>query len=206
MDYSLFISFVTASFLMTILPGPDFLFVFTQSTFKGKKTGIAIALGLSLGIIIHSLLAATGVSLFIQKSELIFNFVKLLGAFYLLYLSFIVARSKPNAEIKTFGGVTVSEPYIKMVSKGFLMNVLNPKVSLFFIAFLPQFIGVLPVNYSLQIIFLGFVFMIQAFVVFSTVALMSSQLGHCFKKPRFWIYCKWIQVVAFLGIGLFLLF
>ncbi len=138
MEIGLILSFLGASVVLSLMPGPDNIFVLTESLTKGQRNGIAISFGLGLGVLIHTLAAATGLSIIVQKSAIAFSVIKYLGAIYLLYLAFrafkekkaeLNFKSENNEKPKTL-------PYL--VKKGFLMNVLNPKVSLFFIAFLPQ--------------------------------------------------------------------
>lgn len=94
MEFELLLSFLTASILLSIMPGPDNIFVLTESITKGKKNGILIALGLSLGVLVHTLAAATGLSIIIQKSALAFSIIKYIGAIYLFYLAFMALKDK----------------------------------------------------------------------------------------------------------------
>lgn len=141
MEIELVLSFLSASLILSIMPGPDNIFVLTESVTKGHQNGIAISIGLSLGVMIHTLAAALGLSLIIQQSALVFSVIKYLGAAYLLYLAITALRykSKSNKDEQIQENETMS--WMQLIRKGFLMNVLNPKVSLFFIAFLPQFVS-----------------------------------------------------------------
>ncbi len=205
MELQLIISFLGASILLTIMPGPDNIFVLTESITKGQRNGIAISLGLVSGILIHTLAAATGLSIIIQKSALAFTIIKYLGAGYLFYLAYkalkekqpIVNLEKKNSHEKGFG---------KLVRKGFFMNVLNPKVSLFFIAFLPQFISTSGYNITLQMILLGLIFMVQAIAIFSLISILSGRLSHYLNSSKFWKATKWgkVSVLSTLGITLML--
>ena len=191
MEIELVLSFLSASLILSIMPGPDNIFVLTESVTKGHQNGIAISTGLSLGVMIHTLAAALGLSLIIQQSALVFSVIKYLGAAYLLYLAITALRdkSKSNKDEQIQENETMS--WMQLIRKGFLMNVLNPKVSLFFIAFLPQFVSNLGINISIQMIVLGFIFMIQSLVVFSLIAILSGRLNQYLDSPKFWKITRW---------------
>ncbi len=204
MDLQLILSFVGASILLSLMPGPDNIFVLTESVKKGYRDGIAISIGLCLGILIHTLAAVTGLSIIIQKSALIFSLVKYLGATYLFYLAFLsIKEKKPTLDFtKEYKKDDVN--ILHLVKKGFFMNVLNPKVSLFFIAFLPQFIAKGGFNITLQMIILGLLFMIQALFIFGLISILSSKLTKYVNNPNFWETTKWskVSVLSILGITL----
>jgi len=157
---------------------------------------------LSLGVLIHTLAAATGLSLVIQNSALAFSIIKYLGAAYLFYLAY-QAYGEKRMELDLEGQKdTMPVAIFPLVRKGFLMNVLNPKVSLFFIAFLPQFVSETGMNVTLQMIILGLIFMVQAFVVFSLIALLASRLTKYIQSSRFWKITKWSKIVVLSVLGL----
>lgn len=201
MELGLVLSFVGASIILSLMPGPDNLFVLTESLTKGQKSGVSIAVGLSLGVLIHTLAAATGLSLIIQKSAVTFSVIKYLGAGYLFYLAAMSLREKKP--VMDFGLAQSSKEVdvISLIKKGFLMNVLNPKVSLFFIAFLPQFVSPSGLDVTLQMIVLGLIFMIQAFVVFALIAILSSKLTRYVNNPKFWSITKWSKVTVLSLLG-----
>lgn len=194
MNSELILSFIAASVLLTVMPGPDNIFVLTESLTKGQKNGIAISTGLSLGVLIHTLAAATGLSIIIQQSALAFSAIKYIGAIYLLYLAYsAIKEKKPTLKLD----LDQSKDKIRvfpLIKKGFLMNVLNPKVSLFFIAFLPQFISIDGINITAQMIIMGLIFMTQAFLIFSLISILSSKLTQYVNQPRFWKITKWSKV------------
>jgi threonine/homoserine/homoserine lactone efflux protein len=132
--------FIIASFLLCIAPGPDNIYVLTQGMTKSKKAAIITTLGLCTGLIIHTSAAAFGISMIFKTSQIAFDIVKYLGVAYLLYIAYQVYkhRNEPlNLDTKA------SKKDLKaLYFKGFLMNILNPKVSIFFLAFLPQFVSV----------------------------------------------------------------
>lgn len=204
MQIELILSFLLASVLLTFMPGPDNIFVLTESITKGQKNGIAISIGLCTGVLIHTLAAATGLSIVIQKSALAFSIIKYLGAAYLFYLAFMSTKEKPME--LTLDKKTKKEAFqlFPLIRKGFLMNVLNPKVSLFFIAFLPQFISKDGINITVQMIILGLIFMVQALVIFSLISVLASRLTGYVNSPKFWKITKWskVGVLSILGLTL----
>lgn len=183
------------------MPGPDNIFVLTESLTKGHKNGIAISLGLVSGILVHTLAAATGVSIIIQQSATAFSVIKYFGAAYLLYLAYqSINEKKTSVEI---GKVEKSEKrFFQLVQTGFLMNVLNPKVSLFFIAFLPQFLSNSGMNVTIQMILLGLIFMIQALVFFCLLSILSGKFSRYLNNTKFWKYTKWSKVGILTILGL----
>lgn len=174
--------FILTSFLLCLAPGPDNIYVLTQGMTKSKKAAIVTTLGLCSGIIIHTCAAAFGVSIIFKTSELAFNIVKFAGAAYLLYLAYqaFKYRNEPlNLDVKAEKGELK-----KLYIKGFFMNVLNPKVSIFFLAFLPQFVNIKSGNIPLQMIVLGVIFMVLTIIVFSTIGIAGNILSsRLLKKP-----------------------
>lgn len=181
MELVTIISFLGASVLLTLAPGPDILYVMTQSITQDKKAGIFTAFGLCSGVFIHTTAAAIGISAILYSSTAIFNGVKLIGASYLLYLAYKEFRSK-SEESAILKGEALE--YSKLYKKGVLMNVLNPKVALFFLALLPQFINENGINAGAQMMILGIIFMIQAFIIFSLISFFSGTIGDKLLKNR----------------------
>ena len=198
------ISFLGASILLTLMPGPDNLFVVTESIAKGARTGILISLGLCSGLIIHTTAAALGISLILQQSPSAFYVMKFFGAGYLFYLAFLEFKSNPTIELN-HKNETVVKNSIALWSKGFFMNVLNPKVALFFVALLPQFVTKNGINISIQMILLGLVFMLQAVVLFSFFSLFASRLTPLFQNDRNAQIIKWLKVVILIGLAISIL-
>lgn len=194
MDINIFISFIVASMLFTLMPGPDAIYVVTESLSKGTRTGFIISLGLCSGILVHTLIAATGVGLLLQSSEIAFNIVKYFGALYLLYMAYDAFKEKAQ-HVENLGEVLVESRTIgQLWRRGFFMNVLNPKVSIFFIAFLPQFLtpnGLLP---TLQMAIMGVAFMIQGVLMMYLLALVSGKFSKYLNKPKTWVIIKWAKV------------
>lgn len=179
MDLANYLSFLGAAILLTLAPGPDNMYILTKSLSAGPRQGVTLAMGLATGPLWHTLLVMVGVAAFIQSSPASFMVLKYCGAAYLLYLSYGAFRSK-GASIKAGDVVDKSESfalYKRGFKRGFLMNASNPKVLLFFLAILPQFVqpnGFL--SPSLQIGLLGLTFSIQAAILFSIAAICAGQL------------------------------
>lgn len=204
MELGVFLSFCLASFLMALSPGPDNIYVITESLAKGSRNGLWIAFGLNSGVVVHTLLAATGLSLIFQQSEMAFSIVSYLGAAYLLYLAYQASREDLNFDLDT-AQTEQKAPALKLYRTGVLMNLLNPKVSLFFIAFLPQFLdkGSLPLFW--QACLLGLSFLVIGFATFGSFALLANQLRTYLLNPQFLKGMKWLKVAVLAILALFLL-
>ncbi len=199
------ISFLSASVLLTFMPGPDIIYVMVQSITNGKKYGIVTALGLVTGIIVHTTYIAFGLAAIIHKSDYLFMIIKIFGAAYLFYLAFKTYQSSADIDFET--RVKLKPDLLQLYKQGFVMNVLNPKVALFFLAFFPGFIDISKGNITLQIYMLGFLFMIQAFLVFTFVSVVSDRLtGFLRNNIKFENFLKWLQIFVFIAIGFFILF
>ncbi|MGG3799750.1 LysE family translocator [Metabacillus fastidiosus] len=200
MDLMLLLSFLGAAIFLTLMPGPDILFVIAQSISQNKKAGIATALGLCSGLVVHITAATLGISAIVYQSSLAFAIVKYAGAAYLLFLAWQSFRDRGD-------GLTINSQkslkYKQLYKKGILMNILNPKVSLFFLALLPQFVDKTAGHISLQMLILGFIFMMQALIIFIAVSILSDKIrrlliGHSFIGKRM----NMIQGLLFTIIGL----
>ena len=172
MDNSL-IYFSTASLLLIVAPGPDNLYLLAKSLADGARSGIVLALGLASGIVFHTGLVIVGVAALVQSSPMLFAALKYVGAAYLLFLAWNAWRE--TGEIK----LVAAEKHtalLKLYRRGILMNVLNPKVLLFFLAFLPQFVNVNDTAVGLRIALLGAIFAALVVVVFSLIAVGADRL------------------------------
>ena len=181
LDLQTIAMFITASTLLALAPGPDILFVLTQSMSQGSRSGIAIALGLCSGLIFHTTAVALGVAVIFQTSLLAFTLLKIIGAAYLLYLAFMAFKDAGKSKLET------DKTPIRLVSlykRGIFMNITNPKVSIFFLAFLPQFTRPEAGNVTGQIFMLGALFMLSAFVVFFFVSLLAGRVGQWFAQTK----------------------
>jgi len=198
------ISFVLAVFALAISPGPDNIFVLVQSIRFGKKPALAVVAGLMTGCLVHTSLVAFGVSLFIAKNEFLFTLLKIFGACYLLFLAYKIFKSSENIN---FNAENIeAKPAFKLFQQGFMMNVLNPKVSLFFLALFPGFLFSETMAETIQFFILGGLFIITSFTVFGSIALLAGSLKNYIERhPNSGKFLKWLQIVVFVGIAVFIL-
>ncbi|MEK9198278.1 MULTISPECIES: LysE family translocator [Bacillales] len=179
MDIVTVLSFLGAAIVLTLMPGPDNLFTLAQSIAKGKNAGIFTTLGLCTGLLVHITAATIGISAVIYQSAFAFTVVKYAGAAYLLYLAFKSFREKSsNFNLHNEDNLN----YKSLYKKGIIMNVLNPKVSLFFLAFFPQFIHYENGNVPIQMLILGIIFLIQSLVIFSLISIFAGKVGNFLRK------------------------
>ena len=174
--------FFAASVLLGIAPGPDNIFVLTQSALHGRGAGLVVMLGLCTGLIVHSIAVALGVAVIFQTSTVAFSALKFIGAGYLMYLAWQAFR----ASAARFEAELIPEANLwKLYRRGIIMNITNPKVSIFFLAFLPQFADQSRGPISLQLLLLGGVFIIATILVFGGIALLAGTLGKWLNRyPR----------------------
>ena len=196
--------FITAAVLLTLMPGPDILFVITQSITRGRKAGIVFAAGLCTGLIAHVTAVSLGVSVLLMSSPIAFTLLKFAGAAYLLYLGIraFLVRHQNHFSLETTAAVSG-----KLYRKGILMNILNPKVILFFLAFFPQFIDKTIENPIPQMLILGLVFMIQAFLIFSMVAILADRLARpLMQNSKIALGVNVAEALIYCAIGVSILF
>jgi threonine/homoserine/homoserine lactone efflux protein len=162
MPLSTLLAFLGASIALTLAPGPDNIFVITQGIARGRKPAIVTALGMCSGVSVHTTAAAFGISAVFYSSAIAFTVVKSAGAAYLLYLAFKTLKERSAIRLAAVDEL----PAAALFRRGFVMNVLNPKVAMFFLAFLPQFVTPSAGRIPLQMLLLGIIFMVQAVVIF----------------------------------------
>lgn len=236
MSFSVLTSFALASFILAIAPGPDNIFVLTQSALYGVKKGIAVIIGLCLGILIQTLCLVVGLSAFIIALPALMIFIKLIGVAYLCYLAYQAIKASlalahtsskvseagagadAGADTKADAGAgaeTKSQAYNKhrdisyrrLVYRGLIMNITNPKVQLFFLSFFPQFLpssaqGMVLAAYMAL---LGAIFGLMTLIVFSSIALFSGTLSSYFNSPSFNIKLNYSAAFIFLALAAFTL-
>lgn len=193
-------TFIVASTLLGLAPGPDNLFVLTQSALYGRKAGILVTLGLCTGLVVHTTAVALGVAAVIQGSATAFTALKMAGALYLLYLAW-QAFTASSAALQ--GRATPALNAFQLYRRGIVMNVTNPKVSIFFLAFLPQF--AVPENgaVALQISVLGGVFILVTLAVFGGIAVLAGTVGSWLSdSPRSQRVLNRIAGTVFAGLAL----
>lgn len=194
-------SFLAVSALITIAPGPDNLMVLAHSLARGRNAGLGIALGCALGCFTHTLWAALGVSTVLAASPDLFMALKLTGAAYLAWLGTQALR---NAAIANVGGVVNrrNEAWLKGVRRGFIANAINPKVALFFLAFLPQFVEPERGDVTSQMIILGVAFAVQTTLIFGTVALAAASIGRILaRRGHTGVWLGRVAGIIFIGLA-----
>ncbi|WP_417535976.1 LysE family translocator [Methylophaga sp.] len=166
--------FIVTSIVLALAPGPDNLYVISQSALYGARAGLIITLGLCSGLIIHIAAVVFGLATWLTTSPMTFVWLKIIGAGYLLYLAWRALRAPVITALTDTKRLDTS---LSLLRIGFLMNVSNPKVALFFLAFWPQFIDTSTASVSWQIVYLGLIFMLTALMIFSVMALTAASMG-----------------------------
>ena len=203
MTSSMLLGFLGASVALTIAPGPDNIFVLTQGISRGRKSAIVTAIGMCSGISVHTTAAALGISAVFYSSVVAFNIVKYAGAAYLLYLAWKTLKEQSTIRLSTAD----ERASAALFRRGFIMNVLNPKVAMFFLAFLPQFVAPDAGHFPLQMMMLGAIFMFQAVIIFCLIGFFSGSIGNFIqKRPRIARYFDWLTAGVFTSLGMRLAF
>jgi len=198
------LSFLAASMALTLAPGPDNTFVVAQGISRGRRAAVTTALGMVSGVSVHTTAAALGISALLYSSAWAFTLLKFAGAAYLLFLA-VKSLKEQSLILQQVDGAVPSG--FAMFRRGFIMNVLNPKVALFFLAFLPQFVNFRAGNAPLQMMLLGTVFMAQAAVLFSIIGWLSGSVGTLvLQRPHIAKYFGWLTAGIFASLGLKLAF
>jgi threonine/homoserine/homoserine lactone efflux protein len=178
-DSTVLVTFFMTSVILALSPGPDNLFVVAQSAQNGRSAGIFVTLGLASGLMVHTVAVAVGLAAVVHSSALAFSILKYIGVAYLLYLSWQAFRASV---------VTGQQDHVPVLSRGnlyrrgIIMNLTNPKVSLFFMAFLPQFANPRYGSITAQFFQLGAVFIIATLLVFTLISLFAGGFGEKFRN------------------------
>jgi len=190
--------FFVAAIALIVTPGPDTLYVIARSIGQGRAAGVISALGVCAGILVHTLAAAIGLSALLMSSALAYNLVKYAGAAYLVYLGVRTLLSREHTALGTTKRASLTATF----SQGVLSNVLNPKVVLFFLAFLPQFIEPTLGNIAWQIMTLGILFVVMTIFWLMLVALFTSLVGHWLQgRSGFLRFQRWFTSSILIGLG-----
>ena len=201
--------FALASIALAMSPGPDNIFVLTQSALFGPKSGVFVTLGLCTGVAVHTTGVALGVAAVFQNSSFAFNALKINGALYLVYLA-IHAWKASATPLKTGSDQRLSSKSLshrQLYWRGVIMNITNPKVALFFLAFLPQFSDDTRGDVSVQILTLGAMFIACAFAVFTTLAYSAGFVANRFNSDsNAQKYLNQLSALVFVALALRLLF
>ena len=188
--------FLISSLALTLMPGPDILFVLNQSL-ENKKSGFLISIGLCSGLVVHTLILVFGLSAFIETNEYVISYLKYFGTLYLFYLAF----DELNTRFKQASRPNNTNLFLR----GLYMNLVNPKVLLFFIAYFPNFLFSETLSISLQFLILGSIFIFQALIVFSSVSLASNKLVSYLKVDTADYRLTYFKAFVFAIIGLSIL-
>jgi threonine/homoserine/homoserine lactone efflux protein len=194
------LTFFAASVLLALAPGPDNVFVLAQSALHGRGAGLLVTLGLCTGLLVHTSAVAVGVATLFQASAVAFSILKLCGVAYLLYLAWQAFRAhQAELALKPKLKPAASRLYLR----GIIMNLTNPKVSIFFLAFLPQFAVPARGSMTLQLILLGAVFILATLLVFGGIALLAGTLGRWLSSSeRAQMVLNRVAGTVFVGIAL----
>ena len=196
--------FIGVAFALAVVPGPDNIFVLTQSAVHGRIAGLIVTLGIALGLFVHTTAVALGVAVIFQTSQYAFSALKYVGAAYLLYLAWQVFTSSGG---NRYCEKTKSERASRQFLRGFTLCISNPKLTIFFLAFLPQF--VIPENGAIigQFYQLGALMVLVTLVVFGTVAIAAGSLREWIKSsPRTQAWLNRISGIVFVSLALKLAF
>jgi len=203
MPFDLILTFFIASSLLALAPGPDNIFVLTQSMLYGRRSAFLVILGLCSGLVVHTSLVVFGVAAIITASPFLYTFITLLGALYLLYLAYQLFRSDTKSiKLQNIKPLTP----LALYQRGVIMNITNPKVTLFFLSFLPQFTHrEYAYSITVQIIVLGVVFIVATLLNFGLIAYLSATFAKLFEdSPRFTHRLNSITAFIFITLALHL--
>lgn len=182
MDFAVLLSFAATSLILAAAPGPDILFVLAQSAQSGARAGLSVVVGLMIGCLIQTAAAAAGLAAVVAASPVLFLTIRLVGAAYLLYLAWMAW----SAPVCTQGAQVQHASSAALLRRGIIMNVTNPKVQIFFLAFFPQFAtkGAAGLRMALEMGLLGVIFTLCAFAVMSSCALFAGALADKIRSPK----------------------
>lgn len=218
LSWDIALSFFGVAVVLALSPGPDNIFVLTQSAIAGRTAGMMVVLGLCTGLVGHTVAVAAGVAALFRASPAAFTVLKLCGVAYLLYLAWQSLRpvgavapidaidTRTASAIPESGAITRPR-YGALYRRGIIMNLTNPKVSLFFLAFLPQFTSPLRGSVALQTLLLGVLFMLATLLVFGAVAWFAGAVGERLRRsPRIQVIMDRLAGVIFIGLAAALFF
>lgn len=199
MPFDLWVSFTIAAAVLAIAPGPDNLFVLLQSAMYGAKAGIFVTLGLCVGVFIQTLLAAFGVAAVVAASPTLLMIIQFAGAAYLLYLAWGAWRAPVGSDDKADASKYPRLTNFQLWRRGILMNITNPKVLIFFLAFFPQFIvkGATETQVMIQMLIMGMTFLVCTLVVFSAIAWCAGTLADRLRSPKVQTILNKVSAVIF---------
>ena len=194
-----FAAFAAASLALLIVPGPSVLYIVTRSVDQGKAAGLVSVLGIHTGSIVHVAAAALGLSAILASSALAFGIVKYAGAAYLIWLGIKAIRDTGEERTDLWGR---EHSLARIYAQGVVVNILNPKTALFFLAFLPQFVDVSKGSVPLQAVILGATFIVLGFISDGTYALVSARISRTIRARRSAGPARrWLPGLTLIGLG-----
>ncbi|MEI8607864.1 LysE family translocator [Enterovibrio sp. Hal110] len=201
MDVGYWFVFLSAAVLLTLSPGPDLIYILSRTITQGKKIGFASSLGVCSGALFHVVAAALGLSAILATSAMAFTVVKYVGAAYLIYLGYKALRSAGESfDTESSGQKEVS--FWDAFKQGVLIDVLNPKVAVFFMAFLPQFVRPNEGSVTVQLIVLGVIVIVVGLTIEFLFVLLADKATRFLRSSR--RFCAWLDKVlgaVFVGLG-----
>lgn len=199
-DYDFWFMFILAGIILNATPGPDLLFIITKTVSGGKKIGFASSLGVCTGALFHVFFAAVGLSAILATSAVAFSIVKYLGViylFYLVYQSFVNSKIDFDIDVKQ-----KDENFFKVFRQGVLIDILNPKVAIFFMAFLPQFIREGYGSIEFQFVYLGIITIVIALIIEAVYIVFASKISQkIYKNKKYTLWMNKIVGTIFLALG-----
>jgi len=206
MTLEIIISFFFTSLALTISPGPDIMYVLSTSLAKGKQFGIAAAIGLSSGLLFHTTLLAFGISTLIVAIPWLFIAIKIFGTLYLLRIIYLLYKAPIEPITVSVDHAPISRSNVfQQVQQGLIMNILNPKIMLFFLSLFPSFLHPELGNIKMQVYTLGSIFMLQALIVFCLIAVLSGYVSKFLMKNKYVQgYMNYFQIAVFIALIVFM--
>lgn len=198
LPFETFVTFAAAAGLLALAPGPDNIFVLTQSALNGVRSGLWVVLGLATGLVLHALAVALGLAAVLQTSAVAFTVIKLIGAGYLLYLAYQAFRAPAQA----IGNDAPRQSALALYRRGFIMNITNPKVAIFFLAFFPQFTDPALGGLVWQVAQLGALFICVMLIVFGSIAILAGGLSEKMRSsPAVQLWMNRVAGLVFVGLA-----
>ncbi|MEH6630491.1 MAG: LysE family translocator [Halopseudomonas aestusnigri] len=206
-ELSLLIPFVLAGIALNLTPGVDMAYVLAKTTDQGKRAGLLAAFGISLGSMAHATASALGISALLATSQTAFLILKIAGALYLLYIAFTILTSKSDETESQIGKAPQKRKAVKIILEGATTNLLNPKIGLFMLAFLPQFIDAAPQDVVWQTLALGLLFNINGYLVFVALICLTAMASAKIKaSARIKKFLRWITATILGGMAIRIVF
>ncbi len=202
MDYGFWAVFLGTAIALNVAPGPDVLYILTKTISGGKRIGIACSFGVCTGALFHVVIATVGLSAILMTSTIAFTIVKYIGVGYLLYLAFQAFRSS-GENLAVHGNSKIKESAWKAFKQGVLIDILNPKVAIFFMAFLPQFLREGHGSTSWQLLYLGVLVVFIAIIIETLYVLLAAKISDKIRNNK--NYSAWLDRVVgviFVGLGI----